>query len=245
MVQKINSGRGDTVRHAEQSRLVILVVAAWVVTRVACAAGSEKPVPESDSAGGLGFTAKVGTLGAGGDVTIGANDYLGMRLGGSGFGWKGSRAVDEGTVHGDLELLAYSALLDVHPFGGGFRISGGGMLNKNKVRLQADLDKSVTLDGRDFTLSDLQGEVTFAKWAPYLGIGYGNAVGADGRWHFACDFGVMYQGSPKVTASATASDPALQPVVDEALDNESANIQDDANAYKYYPVISLGISYRF
>jgi len=141
--------------------------------------------------------------------------------------------------------MTYSALLDVHPFGGGFRLSGGEMLNKNKIKLRADLNKSVQLDGQDYSLSDLKGEVTFNETAPYLGLGYGNAVGADGRWHFACDFGVMFQGSPKVSASATASDPALQAYVDEALAREKAKIQDDANAFKYYPVISLGVSFRF
>lgn len=223
-----------------------LAVAVCVAVQVAGAAtGATTPAPASGSAGGVGVTVKVGTLGVGGEATIGINDYLGVRLGGAGFGWKGSRAVDEGTINGDLELLTYSALVDVHPFGGGFRLSGGGMLNKNKVKLQADLDEPVELDGRDFSLSDLHGEVTFAELAPYLGIGYGNAVGADGRWHFACDFGVMFQGSPEVSAGATASDPALQPAVDEALANEVADIQDDADAFRYYPVISVGISYRF
>ena len=55
----------------------------------------------------------------------------------------------------------------------------------------------------------------------------------------------MFQGSPKIAATATASDPALQPIVDEALANELKDIQNDANAFKYYPVISVGVSYRF
>jgi hypothetical protein len=55
----------------------------------------------------------------------------------------------------------------------------------------------------------------------------------------------MFQGEPQVDAQATASDPALQPYVDEALSKEVADIQDDASAFKYYPVISVGVSYRF
>jgi hypothetical protein len=136
-------------------------------------------------------------------------------------------------------------LLDIHPFGGGFRVSGGGMLNKNEIQLRANLDRTVEIDDQEFSLSDFKGEVTFEEMAPYLGIGYGNAVGADGRWHFSCDFGVMFQGEPKVSASATASNPAIQPIVDEALDREVADLQDDANAFKYYPVISAGVSFRF
>ena len=223
----------------------MLMAAMWGMGQGSLA-GPAPAAPESDSAGGVGVTVKVGTLGAGGDVTIGANDYFGVRLGANGLNYSGSSSIENNSsIYGDFEWLTYSALLDVYPFGGGFRLSGGGMLNKNKVKLQADLDKPVELDGNDFSLSDLHGEVTFANTAPYLGIGYGNAVGADGRWHFACDFGVMFQGSPKVSASATASDPALQPAVDAAMANEISKIQNDANAFKYYPVISVGISYRF
>lgn len=204
-----------------------------------------RPVAESGSAGGLGISAKVGTLGLGGEATIGINDYLGVRLGVNGAGLDGKEDADEGEIYWDVNLLTYSALLDIHPFGGGFRLSGGTMLNKNEVKLRANLDETVELDGQDYWLSDLSGKVTFDEMAPYVGIGYGNAVGADGRWHFSCDFGVMFQGSPKVSARATASDPALQGTVDSALANEVADIQDDADAFKYYPVISLGCSFRF
>jgi hypothetical protein len=219
----------------------VLAAAVWGVAQGTLAA----PDPESGSAGGVGVTVKAGTLGLGAEATIGVSDYLGVRLGGNGYNYSASQSEEEGTVYGELNLLTYSALLDIHPFGGGFRLSGGGMMNKNKIKLRADLNETVELDGQEYWLSDLKGEVTFNEMAPYAGIGYGNAVGADGRWHFACDFGVMFQGSPEVSASATASDPAMQPIVDDALDKEVADIQDDADSFKYYPVISLGISYRF
>lgn len=206
----------------------------------------EKPVPETEgSAGGIGLTLKVGTLGGGLEATVGASDYLGFRFGINKMSVGPSIERDEGTINTDLDWLSYGALADWHMFGGGFRLTGGGLINKNKFKLTADLTESVELDGQEYRLSDLQGEVTFATLAPYVGIGYGNAVGADGRWHFSCDFGVMFQGEPKISASATASDPGLQPAVDAALDREVADIQNEASDYKYYPVIALGISYRF
>jgi hypothetical protein len=203
-------------------------------------------MPEAEgSAGGVGVTVKAGTLGAGLEATIGASDYLGFRFGANMMSAGPSIERDEGSIKTDLDWLSYGALVDLHVFGSGFRVTGGGLINKNKFKLKADLKKSVTLDGQEFSLSDLNGQVTFSELAPYLGIGYGNAVGADGHWHFACDFGVMFQGEPKVEASATASNPAIQPYVDEALAREVADIQDDASAFKFYPVISVGISYRF
>lgn len=220
------------------------VVAPVSDQRAAAVASQPKPVAE-ESAGGVGVTAKIGTLGFGVDATIGASDYLGFRVGVNTMSLGPSISRDEGTITTDLDWLSYGVLADLHPFGGGFRISGGGLINKNKFKLKADLTKSVELDGQQYSLTDMSGEITFSELAPYFGIGYGNAVGADGNWHFSCDFGVMFQGSPKIAATATASDPALQPIVDEALANELKDIQNDANAFKYYPVISVGVSYRF
>jgi hypothetical protein len=225
------------------SKLVMVTGLLAVGAATTWAAG--KPESPEGSAGGLGLTVKAGTLGAGLEATFGASDYLGFRLGANMMSAGPSLKRDEGTINTDLDWRSYSGLVDIHPFAGGFRISGGALMNKNKFKLKADLTESVTLDGQDYYLDTLSGAVTFSEMAPYAGIGYGNAVGADGRWHFSCDFGVMFQGEPKVSAQATASDPALQPYVDDALAREVADIQDDANAFKYYPVISVGISFRF
>ena len=226
--------------------VVVSAMAAMAASdKQAVVAASQPKAMDEGSAGGVGVTVKAGSLGGGLEATIGASDYLGFRVGVNAMNLSPSATRDEGKITTDLEWLSYGALVDLHPFGGGFRISGGGLINKNKFKLKADLTKEVTLDGQEYSLSDLNGAVTFSELAPYAGIGYGNAVGADGRWHFSCDFGVMFQGSPKISASATASDPAIQGIVDDALAREVADIQDDANAFKYYPVISVGVSFRF
>lgn len=235
---------GTTVKPAPVSKPAATVATPTVAVETPVAT-SRKPVQEEGSAGGLGLTAKLGTLGAGLEATVGGNDYLGFRLGFNMMNAGKTIEQDEGTLNADLEWLSYGGLIDWHLFGGGFRVTGGALINKNKFKLNADLTESVTLDGQEYYLSDLKGQVTFSEFAPYFGIGYGNAVGADGRWHFACDFGVMFQGEPQVEASATASDPALQSAVDEALDREVTKIQEDASSFKYYPVISVGVSYRF
>ncbi len=224
---------------------IVTGAAIAIMSATVCSGAAPMPAPAPEDATGLGLTAKVGTLGVGGDLTVGVNDYLGFRFEINGFGWRPEWKRDEGTINGDLEWLTYGALLDLYPAGGGFRITGGGFLNKNKLKLTADLNKPVELDGNEYSLSDFSGQATFDDLAPYVGIGYGNAVGSDGHWHFSCDFGVMFQGEPKISASAAASDPAMQGVVDEALNREVAKVQHDANVFKYYPVIALGVSYKF
>jgi len=234
-------------RHLIVSSLVMMGIAMELVSApVKPTVTSVKPMPESEeSAVGVGLTVKAGTLGGGLEATVGANDYLGFRFGVNMMSAGPTIERDEGSIKTDMDWLSYGALVDLYVFGGGFRVTGGGLINKNKFKLKADLKESVTLDDQEFSLSDLSGQVTFNELAPYLGIGYGNAVGAEGHWHFACDFGVMFQGEPKVDAIATASDPSLQPYVDEALAKEVANIRDDASSFQFYPVISVGVSYRF
>ncbi len=223
--------------------LVLVMVAA-----VAASSGwgaESKGTKAEGSAGGVGVTVKAGTLGLGLEATVGASDYLGFRFGINKMLMSPTVLTDEGSIETDMEWLSYGALVDVHPFGGGFRLTGGALINKNKFKMKANLDEPVDLNGTEYSLSALSGDVTFDEVAPYAGIGTGNAVGADGRWHFSFDLGVMFQGKPTIQAKATASDPSIQGVVDEALNAEIADIQEDADKFQFYPVISVGVSYRF
>ncbi len=208
---------------------------------VASAALSATP-----AAAALGVAAKVGTLGAGAEVTVGVVETVNVRAGLNALTVDlGDVGGDEGDINAKIELLTLAGLVDWHPGRTGFRLTGGVMLNRNEVGLTADTGEAVSINDRDYLLSDLDGKVAFADLAPYLGIGYGNAAGAGGRWGFALDIGVMFQGSPDVTLEARVDDPTLQPQLDADLEAEAQDIEDDVEGLKYYPVVSLGVSYRF
>ena len=83
------------------------------------------------------------------------------------------------------------------------------------------------------------------EWAPYVGIGWGNA--ADDNTldlpiavGFSLDIGAFYQGSPDVLLTDSSG---LVPAADLAL--EQAQLEDDLSGFKFYPVITLGIHIRF
>ena len=77
--------------------------------------------------------------------------------------------------------------------------------------------------------------------------------------HFAFDIGVLIQGSTRIdldasgTATVTDNDSgvsttrnlATDPEVQMELQNEARNAEDDTKEFKYYPVISLTLGYRF
>lgn len=194
---------------------------------------------------GMGITAKVGTLGVGGDLTMPLGGGLNLRGGYNWFSYDDTVSLNEADVDGKLDMNTIPLLLDWHCFGGGFRLSGGMVMNNNEIKLSTSPGTVLELEGQNFRVNSLDGSVTFDDYAPYAGFGYGNAVGRDGRWHFACDFGVLFQGDPKVDATATASNPSAQRALNQALQYEIDSYQDDIKGYAYWPVISVGLSCRF
>ncbi|MCE9613142.1 MAG: hypothetical protein K8T26_02635 [Lentisphaerae bacterium] len=197
-------------------------------------------------AGAVGVTGKVGTLGLGGEVTVPlVPASLNIRAGYNWFSYDDTVKLDEAHVDGTIDLQTIPILLDWHPARTGFRISGGPVINNNEVAMSAR-DKVLILDDVAFQVQSLDGAITFDNLGAYLGIGYGNATADDGRWHFACDFGVMYHGEPQVEASAQAPIPgAYQELLNQALDDEVAELQDDLKNFVVYPVIALGVSVNF
>ena len=156
-----------------------------------------------------------------------------------------SKEVNEISMALDLNTVAM--LLDWHPRDNNFRISGGVMVNKNKLALSAVPGEVVSINDTEYSISRLDGEVSFNQLAPYLGIGYGNAgkCDEDTHWRFSFDLGVMFQGTPEVKLSGTASDPSIQRLLDDAIAGESEDIKDYVTPFTVYPVLSFGVSYVF
>ena len=217
----------------------------WVGTGAALADPAPAPAPAGAPWCGVGLTAKAGTLGVGGDLTVGLTRWLGIRVGGNWLSIDPGLKIEEGTFHTDLRWLSYEALLDVHPFGGGFRLTAGAMFDQNEFNLTADLAHPVSINDANYGLSQLGGRVKYPGLAPYVGLGYGNAAAYDARWHFAFDLGVMFQGDPDVTLNAVALQPILQSQLQADLDREAGKIHDTLKKYNYYPVLSIGVSFRF
>ena len=121
-------------------------------------------------------------------------------------------------------------------------------MNNNKIDLKAEAATSYDIGGQTYTpaqVGTLTGKLDFRKISPYLGLGWGNAVGTDKKWGLALDLGLVLSGSPNVDLSTTGglltSDAAFQ----ADLAREEAQLKDDISFFKYYPALSIGVSYRF
>ena len=147
----------------------------------------------------------------------------------------------------DFDFESTGILIDWHVFGGGFRLTTGALINDNEIHAQSDIS-GLTLEVGDtvFTSAEvgrLEGDISFDSYAPYLGIGWGRAI-SDGL-SVVFDLGVIFQGTPTVnleSVDGTLSNNAL--LLDE-VEREERELQDDANDFDTYPVVSLGLFYSF
>lgn len=179
-----------------------------------------------------GIGVRAGTTGIGADVAFGIAPTLSARVGYSALKW--SRDVETSSVDydGRLELSNLNGMIDFHPLGPVFRITGGVILNDNKYDVRG------TLGGRA-----VRGTVEPGRSAaPYLGVGWGTVAGTG--INFYADIGVMFQGSPKARLSADCSGLGSAQCSSLVAD-EQARLEDELKRFKYYPVLNLGLTIGF
>jgi hypothetical protein len=195
----------------------------------------------------VAVTAKASTLGFGADVAFKAAPKVNLRLTGQTFDYDTTDTIDDVSYDIELGLESFGAMVDVHPFGGSFHVSGGLLANGNEVDTVANLEPGEFYEIGDevFTgaeLGSLTGAADFDSTAPYVGVGWGNPFTRERRFGFAFDLGVIYQGVPDV--SLTAENPFGDPTLDDALLDEINEVEDEFESFEFFPVISVGLSIR-
>ena len=197
---------------------------------------------------GLSVGVRAGTLGIGPEVGYTFSKYLNARVGFNYFKFSYDGTESDVDYDFDLNLQNASAVLDWHPFGNVFRISGGVFYNGNT------LDASAKPTSGSFKIGDhrypaalvgnLDGDIDFNHFSPYFGIGVDTTFGKEKNFGLQVEIGALYQGSPNVNLS---SDGPLSnnPVFLQDLAKEEDSLQNDLDNYKFYPVLSVGVTYRF
>lgn len=206
-----------------------------------------RPNPDAFDWTGFALGVKVGTLGFGADASVYLDDWVNFRASGAILPFSYKDTIDDIDFDLDVDFKTAMFLLDFFPFeGGNFRISGGVVLLDNSLTLDATPTDSEEIGDNVYTpeeIGTIDGYVDFDPVAPYIGIGYGNAVLPDASLTFVVDFGVVFQTYDiEVNASGTAAgDPTFQ----DDLAQLEKDIEDEVNRFKIYPVINFGIAYHF
>jgi len=189
--------------------------------------------------GSLGVRA--GTLGLGVELSVPISSTLGIRLNADAYKYSRTYTQDNIDYDGKATLKTGSLLFDWYPFSNNFRISAGPVYNGNKLGLTSQ-PGSVIVNGTTYQAT-LDGEVTFKKYVPYAGIGYGRPIGTGLSLTF--DLGVVFQGTPAATLTGTCSPPAACTNFQSDLKAQEASLNDHIKDFRYYPVATLGLAYTF
>lgn len=214
----------------------------------------------------LGVGVNIGTLGIGAEAATPLANRLNLRGGANFFSYSRNIDHDGLTYIASLDLRSGQASLDWFPFGGSFHLSPSVMLyNGTKVAasVQVPNGTSFTLNSVDY-YSDpsdpLSGSanITFPKAGPQFTIGFGNMIPRKKSRHISVPFelGFVYFGtgttllnfngsectSPNgVNCQKVSSDTNFQANVTA----EEAKIEKDVKYAQFYPVLRIGLSYKF
>jgi len=200
--------------------------------------------------GRFAVSGKASTLGFGGEFTTGVVSNINARVGFNTLDYDlDEQETDDIEYDFGLDFTSFTAMADWYVFDNSFRISGGVLSMDHQINLdsRATSEETVEIGDDEYDwdqIGTLSGGIEIDQVAPYVGIGWGNPLAHNKRWGFTIDFGVAFISSPDVSLSADgalASNPAFK----ANLAKEKANIEDDMDSFKYYPVIALSLFYRF
>lgn len=189
---------------------------------------------------GLGF----GSLGLGGDVSVGLTSRLEAR-GGLNY-WKLSltnKSISDVAYSVEAKWMSGGVAADLY-LAGPLRITGGLVYNGNQLTVDANPTVSVTIGDMTYTANDvgtINGKIDFRKVSPYLGIGFAGR----GKISPVLQLGVVLQGAPQVSYTATTTlTGAAKTQFDQEVQQEVAQIEDALSFFKYYPHVALGLAIR-
>lgn len=192
--------------------------------------------------------ANLGTPGIGVQVTAKVNDLLVLRGAVDGLSISRDEDYSDITYDGKAKLLTGGVFADLHPGGGAFFVSGGAYVGKRKIDLRAQPTAPVEIGGGVFTpaqVGRLDGEAKLSNFQPFVGLGFDNTYVGERSWGFRALAGIAFSKQPRVNLTASGGALSNDPAFQARLRAEEAEARDDAEDFKYFPVLQVGLTRRF
>ncbi len=196
----------------------------------------------------MAITVRAGTQGIGGEVSKLIVPHVGVRLGAEFFSINASRTQTDISYKFSVKLHSLNGLLDLYPGAhGSFHFTVGVVSNPltGTGTGQPSGSGTFTINHHAYTagqVGTLTAGLKFSSAAPYVGLGFGTPANKKGGIFFALDLGLRI-GKPTFTLAASGASSNAQLASDIAAQQQQS--QTDVNKLFGWPVIALGIGYRF
>lgn len=224
------------------------LLSALALSLAASAAGAQASVH-----GGV----RVSSLGYGPELTVGLNKKIAVRAAYQTVELTRDYTDDKATYELTPSFKGVQGFVDVHPFGGKFRLSAGLVSHTAELNLTgvAKATGTFSFNGVDYTttqVGNVIGKVALPKQSPYAGFGWSPSLVGKSRVGVAFDAGVLKQSTPETTLRVTGPLATDATVVGttfranvEAERVKLANDVGDQALLKWFPVVSLTLRVRF
>ena len=247
----------------DRFRAVVSFLLLLVLSRVSAAQGL-KPTDNVVHPPHGGIALDLSLLGPGVEVAWALTSNSDVRSSFHFFRYSHDVTADGMTWLANLKLSSAQVNYDWFPFGNAFHVTPGLVFyngNTAGATLSVPAGKVFRWQHKKY-LSDprdpIRGDagVAFHQVAPALLLGWGSLIGRKRR-HFSVpfEFGIVFHGQPKFTfdLSGSACDikrRGCNSINGDAeglrdIQNERQSIGREVSAYKFYPVVSVGVAYSF
>lgn len=186
-----------------------------------------------------------GTIGLGGELAWGVAEWCTMRLSAHRGFFEHEERIRDVHYGVELDFANASLLADLHAPEASFRLTVGVVHSADEWSGRAQPARPTRIGGFTFLpeeIGTIRAEAEVPSSAAYLGVGFGNPfVGR--RWTVTLDLGVwFFVDRPDVRLSSDGTAAGIW-LFDEALEREERELAD--HLPRWWPVVMLGISYRF
>jgi hypothetical protein len=210
----------------------------------------------------VAFGTSSGTLGLGGQVATPVTRWLNLRGGIDFFNYGYSLGIDGANYEGQLHLKTGRVSLDFFPFHRGFHVSPGVLIFRSAASAAVSVagGNAFELGGNTFTSSasdPVNGSASLAfsrTVMPMFTFGFSNMI-AKGRRHLTVplELGAAYTGpySARLNLGGSACIDQVgcmstsTPEIQQSVVEEQREINEPMKHYQLYPIVILGIGYKF
>jgi len=219
----------------------------------------------SSDSGRVGVGVKISLFGPGVEGAVRVTHNTNVRAGFNMFTYDRTFNKDGVSYGGQLQFKSVEAHFDIFPWAGNFHISPGVLVNIGDpftATASVPGNQSFSLGGVDYVSNPADpthgsGKIKFNQAAPTITVGWGNLVSRKEGKHLSVPFevGIAFQGSPKATLNMAGSvcdstgvncvNAATDANVQSNVISEQNKINNDISFLKVYPIISVGIGYKF